>query len=139
MKFTVESDIARPPAEVFDRLADARNEPSWNSQVSRSELLSDQPIGQGSRFVTVNRGKPYDSTITTHRTPDQLVFEVTGKQLDITVAFTITPRGDGSHVVGDYDFRPKGAMKVMFPMMQPAVGKDLATQSQNFIRFCEQT
>jgi uncharacterized protein YndB with AHSA1/START domain len=139
MKFTVESDIARPPAEVFDRLADARNEPSWNSQVSRSELLSDQPIGQGSRFVTVNRGKPYDSTITTHRTPGQLVFEVTGKQLDITVAFTIAPRGDGSHVVGEYDFRPKGAMTVMFPMMQPAVGKDLATQSQNFIRFCEQT
>lgn len=139
MKFTVESDIARPPAEVFDRLADARNEPAWNSQVTRSELLSDQPIGQGSRFVTVNRGKPYDSTITTHRLPDQLVFEVTGKQLDITVAFTITPRGDGSHVVGDYDFRPKGAMKVMFPMMQPAVRKDLATQSQNFVRFCEQT
>ena len=67
------------------------------------------------------------------------MFEVTGKQLDITVAFTITPRGDGSHVVGDYDFRPKGAMKVMFPMMQPAVRKDLATQSQNFVRFCEQT
>jgi uncharacterized protein YndB with AHSA1/START domain len=137
MNFTVESDVARPPAEVFDRLADARNEPSWNSQVSRSELLSDEPIGQGSRFVTVNRGKPYDSTITTHRPPDQLVYEVTGTQLDITVAFTVTPRGDGAHIVGKYDFRPKGAMKLMFPMMQPAVRKDLAKQSQNFVEFCE--
>jgi len=104
--------------------------------VSRSELLSDEPIGQGSRFVTVNRGKPYDSTITTHRPPDQLVYEVTGTQLDITVAFTVTPRG-AAHIVGEYEFRPKGAMKLMFPMMQPAVRKDLAKQSQNFVEFCE--
>lgn len=139
MKFTVESDIARPPAEVFDRLADARNEPAWNSQVTRSELVSEEPIGQGSRFVTVNRGKSYDSTITTHRTPDMLAFEVTSTPLDITVSFTIAPGGGGSHVVGEYDFRPKGAMKVMFPLMQSAVRKDLAKQSQNFERFCEQT
>jgi hypothetical protein len=138
MKFTVESDVARSPAEVFDRLADARNEPSWNSQVSRSDLLSDEPIGQGSRFVTVNRGKPYDSTITTHRTPDLLVFEVTGQPLDITASFTITPRGAGSHIVSEFDFRPKGAMKVMFPLMQSAIRKDLAKQSQSFKRFCEQ-
>ena len=61
--------------------------------MSRSGLLSDEPIGQGSRFVTFKRGKPYDSTITTHRPPDQLLYEVTGKQLDITVAFMVTPRG----------------------------------------------
>ena len=139
MKFTVESDITRPPAEVFERLADARNEPSWNSQVSRSELVSEEPVGQGSRFVTVNRGKPYDSTVTTHEPPELLVFEVTGKPLDITASFTIAPRGDGSHVVSEFHFRPKGAMKVTFPLMQSAVRKDLAKQSQSFKRFCEQT
>ena len=139
MKFTAESDIARPPVEVFDRMADARNEPSWTSQVSRSELVSEEPIGQGSRFVTMNRGKPYDSTITTHRSPELLVFEVAGKPLDITASFTITPRGDGAHVVSEFDFRPKGGMKAMFPLMQSAVRKDIAKQSQSFKRFCEQS
>ncbi len=100
MRFTVESDIERPP--VFDLLADARNETSWNTQVSRSELVAGD-VGAGARFVTVNRGG-----------------------------------GSGSHVVGEYEFVPRGAMRVVFPLMQGAVRKDVATQSQNFKQFCEQ-
>ena len=137
MEFSAESDIARPPDEVFDRMADARNEPSWNSQVSRSDLVSDGEVGPGSRFVTVNRGKPYDATITTYERPGRVVFEVTGKPLDITAAFTITPRGDGSHVESRFDFRPKGSMKLMFSLMQSAIRKDIARQSESFKQFCE--
>jgi carbon monoxide dehydrogenase subunit G len=137
MEFSAESDIARPPEEVFDRMADARNESSWNSQVSRSDLVSDGEVGPGSRFVTVNRGKPYDATITTYERPGRVVFEVTGKPLDITASFTITPRGDGSHVESRFDFRPKGSMKLMFSLMQSAIRKDIATQSESFKRFCE--
>jgi Polyketide cyclase / dehydrase and lipid transport len=137
VRFTVESDIARPPEAVFDRMADARNEPDWNTQVSRSELLSDEPVGQGSRFRTVNRGKPYDATITTARRPELLVFEVTGGAFDITTSFAITAAGAGAHVVSEFDFRPKGAMKLILPLMQSAIRKDLARQSQNFRQFCE--
>ena len=56
MEFSAESDIARSPDEVFDRMADARNEPSWNTQVSRSDLVSGGEVGPGAKFVTVNRG-----------------------------------------------------------------------------------
>jgi uncharacterized protein YndB with AHSA1/START domain len=137
MEFSAQSDISRPPEEVFDRMADARNEPAWNSQVSSSELVSDGEVGPGSRFVTVNRGKPYDATITTYERPGRLVFEVTGKPLDITASFTVTPRGAGSRVESRFDFRPKGGMKLMFPLMQPAIRTDVATQSESFRRFCE--
>ena len=89
MKFAVESDIARPPEDVYAKIADARNEPDWNTQVSRSDLVSDGPVGQGSRFVTVNRGKPYDATITTARSPELCVFEVSGGAFDITTSFEI--------------------------------------------------
>jgi uncharacterized protein YndB with AHSA1/START domain len=137
VRFAVESDIARPPDEVFDRIADARQEPEWNTQVSRSDLTSAESVGDGSRFITVNRGKSYDATITTYRRPELVVFDVSGKPLDITVSFTITPTPAGSHVVGEYDFRPKGSMKLMFPLMQGAIRKDVAKQSQNFRRYCE--
>ncbi len=137
MTFTVESDIAAPPEAVFDRIADARNEPEWNSQVSRSDLVSDGPVGQGSRFVTVNRGKPYDAAITSARRPELCVFEVTGGAFDITTTFAIAANGAGSHVVSQFDFRPKGTMKLMFPLMQSAIRKDLARQTQNFKQFCE--
>jgi carbon monoxide dehydrogenase subunit G len=137
MEFSAQSDISRPPEEVFDRMADARNEPAWNSQVSSSELVSGGQVGPGSRFVTVNRGKPYDATITTYERPGRLVFEVTGKPLDVTASFTITSRGEGAHVESRFDFRPKGGMKVMFPLMQAAIRKDVARQADSFKRYCE--
>ena len=47
MEFSAQSDISRPPEEVFDRMADARNDPAWNSQVSSSELVSEGQVGPG--------------------------------------------------------------------------------------------
>lgn len=42
--------IARPVEEVFDFVADERNEPSFNRQMSAAELLTPEPIGSASRF-----------------------------------------------------------------------------------------
>src|SRR4051794_27674831 len=114
MAFRTEATIARPPAEGFDRMADARNETAWNSEVSRSELLSGEPIGQGSRFLTVNRGKEYTATISSYERPGLLVFEVAGAPMDITATFRFEPDGTGTSFSGSFDMRPKGFMRVMF-------------------------
>ena len=50
MRVTATTRIACPSGRVFDTLADLRNEPQWNSQVSKAELRSDEPIELGSRF-----------------------------------------------------------------------------------------
>jgi uncharacterized protein YndB with AHSA1/START domain len=42
--------IARPVEEVFDFVADERNEPRFNRQMSSAVLLTPEPIGSGSRF-----------------------------------------------------------------------------------------
>jgi hypothetical protein len=47
IKFPVESEIAKPPDEAFDAMADATNETRWNSKVTKSERVGDGPIGQG--------------------------------------------------------------------------------------------
>jgi uncharacterized protein YndB with AHSA1/START domain len=133
--FTTDSTIAAPAAEAFAAMADARNEPAWNGQVSRSELLSGEPIGQGSRFLTVNRGQEYEAVITTHRQPELLVFEVTGKQMDITATFRFSHDGAGSRLHGDFDFRPKGALRFAFPAMGPMIRRDLRKQSASFAAF----
>lgn len=137
VKFPLHSEIATPREQAFDAMADARNEIHWNSKVTRSEMTGDGPVGRGSKFTTVNRGKPYPSVISTYDRPNQLVFEVTGKQMDITTTFTFTPTGSGTAVDSVFDFRPKGFTKVMFPVMKPLIRKDLAQQTQSFARFCE--
>jgi hypothetical protein len=42
--------IGRPAAEVFDFVADPRNEPQYNPAMAGVELLTPLPIGAGTRF-----------------------------------------------------------------------------------------
>jgi hypothetical protein len=136
--FTVDSTIGASAEVAFDLMADARNEPQWNSQVSRSELLTGEPIGEGTRFETINRRQPYQATITSYERPNRLTFEVTGKGLDITATFEMTPAEGGTasnHAT--FDFRPKGFFKVMFPLMKPMIRKDGPKQAESFARFVE--
>jgi hypothetical protein len=137
VEFTVEKRLACAPETAFDTMADVRNETEWNSQVSRAELRSEEPIGAGSRFLTVNRGKEYDATIATYDRARRLVFDVAGAPMDITATFDFAPDGDGTRLAGRFDMRPKGAFKVVFPLMAPLVRKDLAAQSERFRALCE--
>ena len=41
--------------EVFDFVADERNEPKYNSRIVSAEKLSEGPVGEGSRFVAEPR------------------------------------------------------------------------------------
>ena len=137
MIFAVETAVAASPEAAFDAMADARNETRWNSQVSRAELLSDEPVRAGSRFETVNRGQTYLATITTYDRPARLVFDVTGKALDIGAEFDFAPAGDRTRVSARLDFRPKGVVRAMFALMTPAVRRDLPTQLDSFRAMCE--
>ncbi|HEY5059810.1 MAG TPA: SRPBCC family protein [Gaiellaceae bacterium] len=137
MTFDVEAEVSSALADAFDKMADARNETRWNSQVSRSDLVGDEPIREGSRFATVNRGKEYTATIRTYDKPNRLVFEVAGAPMDITATFTFRANGEKTALKGQFDMRPKGFLKAIFPLMKPVIRKDLAKQSQSFKRFCE--
>jgi hypothetical protein len=66
MHVVAERQIACAPEVAFDLMADVRNEPGWNSQVSRTELKSGESIAAVSPFVIVNRGEAFDATISTH-------------------------------------------------------------------------
>ena len=137
MNVDVEIQVARPRAEVFDLMADARNEEEWNSQVTSSELVTDEPIGAGTRFVTINRGQAYDATITTYDRPNEVGFDVVGKTLEIVGTFRFADAGGGTVVRATFDMQPKGYMKVMLPLMAPLVRRDFPKQLNTFKEFCE--
>jgi uncharacterized protein YndB with AHSA1/START domain len=50
-----ELTINRPVETVFDFIADARNEPRYNSHILQAEKISDGPIGAGTRFRNETR------------------------------------------------------------------------------------
>ena len=128
--------IDAPPERVFDAMADARNEPRWNSRVSKAELRSGEPIGPGSRFAIVNSGTSYDVTITTYDRPSRLVFEGTGNP-DVTIAYTFAASGEGTELSSDFDFRPRGFSTVLFGVLAPLIRHDVRKQLGSFKALCE--
>jgi uncharacterized protein YndB with AHSA1/START domain len=136
VRVTTTTQIACPPEEVFDILADLRNDTQWNSRVSRAELRSPEPIGLGSRFAIVNGGTAYDVTITSFDRPSRLGFEASGKP-DLTIACAFAPTPGGTELESDFDFRPKGALKVLFPLFAPLIRRDVPKQYASLKALCE--
>ena len=136
MRLTTTTRINCPPENVFDTLADLRNDTQWNRRVSRAELLSPEPIGLGSRFAIVNGGTPYDVTITTYDRPSRLVLEASGKP-DLTIACALTRRGEDTELESDFDFRPRGFLKVLFPLLGPVIRRDVPKQFASLKALCE--
>lgn len=126
-----------PPTMAFDLMADVRNVTRWNDGASRADLVTEEPIGIGTRFVTVNRGQELESRITRLDRPDRLEFDVTGKLMDVAGAFTFTPSGEGTTLVMEFEPSPKGIMKALFPLLRPVIRRDLRTQHLKFKDFCE--
>jgi len=133
----VEVPVSRPRPDVFDLMADARNEAVWNSKVTSSELVSAEPIGLGARFVTVNRGQSYDATITTYDRPNEIAFNVVGKTLKIVGRFRFSDAGAVTVLRASFDIQPSGFMKVLLPVIAPMVRRDFPKQLNSFKSFCE--
>ena len=136
MRATATTRIACAPEGVFDTLADLRNETQWNARVSSAELRSDEPIGLGSRFALVNGGASYDVTITTYERPSRLVVEARGKP-DLTITYALSPTSDGTELESELDFRPRGALKLLFPLLGPVIKRDVPKQYGSLKALCE--
>jgi carbon monoxide dehydrogenase subunit G len=136
VRVTATTRIACTSEKVFDTLADMRNETQWNSRVSSAVLRGAEPIGVGSRFAIVNGGTAYDVTITTYDRPSSLAFEASGNP-DLTIAYALTPTDDGTELQSDFDFRPKGLLKVLFSLLAPVIRRDVPKQYASLKRLCE--
>ncbi len=111
MKVDVTEDVAVTRPRVFDLMADARNEPIWNTQVTSSELETPEPIGNGSSFTSVYRGQTYAVTITDYERPSRFTFTVTGKPMTIVARMRFEEYRSSTRLRAEFDLRPRGVMK----------------------------
>ena len=135
--FTHEMQIDAPAAIVFDLLADARNELQWNDSVSRVELLTDEPIGKGSKFLVEDRRGEHDVTIAVFDRPERIEWALVSKQMDVAIKYVLTETAGGTTAVGTFAARPKGFAKVLLPLLMPLIKRDIAKQHGNFKSLCE--
>ena len=116
-----EITISRPVERVFDFVADERNEPRYNARMVRAEQISDGPIGEGTRFRTVletmGRTMPMVVEFTGYERPLRLASVTRSSMMETEGALMFEPVPGGTRMRWSWDVRPRGAMKLMAPLV----------------------
>jgi uncharacterized protein YndB with AHSA1/START domain len=123
MMVRIEGEIAinRPVDEVFDFVADERNEPRYNPRIRRVEKLSPGPIGQGARFraETTAMGRTAGIAIeyTVYERPRRLASSIRMPAADVQGTLAFDPVAGGTRMRWSWDMRLRGLFKLAAPMI----------------------
>ena len=119
----IEGDIVikRPVDEVFDFVADERNEPRYNPRMLRAEKVSDGPIGAGTKFraetATTRGSAEMTIEITRYERPSRLESSTRLSNMDIKGALTFDPVPEGTRMRWVWDVRAHGVLTLMGPLI----------------------
>jgi hypothetical protein len=114
--------IAAPAGQVFDTVADSRNEPSFNPAMTSVELLTPLPVGPGTRFGA-RMGRAGTQMLVELTRPHRLGSRTTSPVMDTCGALTFAAGGDGTVMSWDWQVRPKGWMRMLGPLFGPLGGR----------------
>jgi uncharacterized membrane protein len=113
--------IHRPVDEVFDFVADERNEPRYNPQMRCAEQISTGPIGVGTTFraESTSRGRPVEMTITftEYQRPQRLTSATHLSTMDIQGTLSFDPAQEGTRMRWSWNLKPRGMLKLMTPVI----------------------
>ena len=117
--------IRAPLEQVFDTIADSRNEPSFNPAMTDVELLTPAPIGRGTRF-RAHMGKADMEMVvelTEFERPHLLGSLTTSSMMKTSGTLTLTAEGDETVMCWDWQVRPNGWRQVFGPLVGPLGGR----------------
>ena len=120
----VEGDITieRSVEDVFDFVADERNEPQYNPRMTRAEKISPGPIGVGTRFrsVMTGFGPVAEMTIeyTAYDRPKRLASTTHLSNMEIKGVLLFEPIPDGTRMQWIWDIQPRGFLKLIGPLVR---------------------
>ncbi len=130
--------VDRPVADVFDFLADIRNEAAWNPRVVRIEKTSDGPVGAGTTFRGVYRGLGrLDTQLTAFERPARFSFRSSGPRMGITGTFLLTASAGRTRIALRAELAPRGLFKLLAPLMGPVLTRQNAAAAVRLQRALE--
>ncbi len=113
--------IRRPVEEVFDFVADERNEPRYNPRMLHAEKLTVGPIGAGTRFRAEMKGKrrPVEMTVefTEYERPRRLALTAHLSPMEIRGGLTFEPVPEGTRMRWQWNLEPRGLLRVLRPLI----------------------
>jgi len=114
--------IARTPEDVFDFVADERNEPQYNPRMTRADKVTPGPIGVGTRFhsVMTGVGRAADMTIefTGFERPRRLASRTDLSSMGIHGVLLFEPVDGGTRMRWIWDLEPRGMLRLLGPLVR---------------------
>jgi carbon monoxide dehydrogenase subunit G len=110
--------IRRTIEDVFDYLADPRNEPRWLPGAKAVTMTSDGEVKRGSTFVgEYQRAGRVELEIVEFQRPARVTFRARSKIVRFDDAVQLTPSDDGTRLDARMIANPQGPMRVVAPLM----------------------
>jgi hypothetical protein len=113
--------IRRSAQDVFDFVADERNEPSYNPRMLRVEKTTSGPIAVGTTFIaeTMTLGRTAEMTIewTAYERPKRLASITHASSMEIDGALSFDAVPEGTRMRWTWELQPSGLLKVMAPII----------------------
>ena len=118
---TGEVRIDAPTTTVFDTVADERNEPRYNPRIVRAEMLTDEPVRAGSRFVAEPKGMGDRGRMTLeimeHERPRRLHNVIRSSYMHVDGTLTFTESGGATRLRWDWAMRLVGPLRILTPLL----------------------
>jgi deazaflavin-dependent oxidoreductase (nitroreductase family) len=113
--------IKRPVEEVFDVVADERNEVRYNPRLLWVEKVTSGPIGRGTCFraATKTMARPVEMTIefTQYERPRRLASATHLPTMEIRGALTFEPVAEGTRMRWSWELQLRGVLRLLTPLI----------------------
>ena len=116
-----EITIEAPVDEIFDLVADERNEPKYNPRILRAEKVTEGPLGPGSRFVAEPKSMGAKGAMTLevleYERPHRLHNLVRSSYLQVDGTVTFEEVADATRLTWDWDMDLVGPLRLLTPLL----------------------
>jgi hypothetical protein len=113
--------INRPVEEVFDVVAEERNEPRYNPRLLWVEKISSGPVERGTQYraATKTIGRPVEMTIEfiDYERPRRLASLTHIPTMEIRGALTFDPVPEGTKMRWSWELQPRGVLRLLRPLI----------------------
>ena len=113
--------IDAPVEEIFDLVADERNEPKYNPRILRAEKVTEGPVGRGARFVAEPKSVGAKGVMTMevleYERPLRLHNVIRSSYLQVDGTLTFAEVAEGTRLSWDWDTGLVGPMRLQSPLL----------------------
>jgi hypothetical protein len=113
-------DIQRSLEEVFEYCTDLSREPEWNPRTRWIQMLTDGPIGLGTRYQGEwIKGDPMTIEFVRFEGPTAWASVGRSRRLVASSNGQVSTTPDGTRLVVRIELRPQGALRLLRPVLGP--------------------